>query len=86
MSLELANREKALVVPAAAVTMHEDRPCVLVAQDGKVVRKPVVPGIRSGDELEIVSGLGGDEAIIVAKGASITEGQAVEPVKAASAK
>jgi HlyD family secretion protein len=79
VSLEVAVHENALVVPAAAVTTHENRPCVLVARDGKALRKRVVPGIASGDELEIVSGLDGDEAIIVAKGASVSEGQAVEP-------
>jgi RND family efflux transporter MFP subunit len=86
VTLELAHHDAALVVPAATVTMHENLPCVFVAHEGKAVRKRVVPGIANGDEVEIVSGLAGDEAVISAKGASIADGQAIEPAAAVSAK
>jgi RND family efflux transporter MFP subunit len=79
--LDLAESQGAWVVPAAALASDGDGPFVLVVESNRATRKPVVPGIRSGDEIEIVSGIAGDEAIIVAKGASIAAGQTVEAVE-----
>jgi multidrug efflux pump subunit AcrA (membrane-fusion protein) len=46
--------------------------------EGEVVRTPIETGIRAGDEIEIVSGLKGDEQIIGVNAAAFREGQAVE--------
>ena len=46
--------------------------------EGLVVRTPIEIGIRAGDEIEIVSGLSGDEQIIGVNAAAFREGQTVQ--------
>jgi HlyD family secretion protein len=86
VTIDLAERENAVVVPAAAVVNQENRPWCFVVEDGKAVRKPVILGIKNGDEIEVASGLSGDEWVIQGKGASLTDGQAVDVVEATPAK
>ncbi len=86
VTIDLAERENAVVVPGAAVVIQDNRPWCFVLEEGKAVRKPVVVGIKSADEVEIASGLSGDEWVIQDKGASLTDGQAVELVEPAAVK
>ena len=46
-------------------------------QDGKAHRAPVTTGLQVGDEVEVVSGLSGDEPVVRAP-PPLTEGQPVE--------
>jgi multidrug efflux pump subunit AcrA (membrane-fusion protein) len=52
---------------------------VLVVENGRVVEKRVTTGRRSGDRLEILSGLAPGEQVIVRPGA-LAAGQAVTAV------
>ena len=54
--------------------------CHVIDTTGKVSRAPVRLGIQSGAEVEIQSGLTGDEHVIGANSAAFKEGQMVEVV------
>jgi membrane fusion protein (multidrug efflux system) len=55
-----------VVVPAAAIVREGDQTLVIVAgDDGKAHRKPVTPGLASGSEIEIRSGVTPGDQVIV---------------------
>jgi RND family efflux transporter MFP subunit len=55
-----------VVVPAAAIVREGDQTVVIVAgADGKAHRKPVTPGLASGSEVEIRSGVSAGDQVIV---------------------
>jgi len=68
----------ALVVPASAVVVFAGIEKVVGVKNGKAVERPVVTGRRSGDVVEIVSGLG-DGDLVVAKPGNLATGAAVVP-------
>ena len=73
--------EKAVVVPASALVTFAGVDKVLVVKDGKSLEKRVSTGRRDGDRIEIVSGLGAGEQVIVDPG-NLVGG---EPVSIANA-
>jgi RND family efflux transporter MFP subunit len=81
--LKVAERTDVLTLPKGAVLTAEGKSyCYTIApkddSKGEIVRTPIETGIRAGDEIEIVSGLTGDEQIIGVNAAAFREGQAVE--------
>lgn len=79
--LKVAERPEALVLPHAALWTAEDQTyCFLIDESGRVSRHPVSAGIRAGDEVEIVSGLSGEESLIGANPSAFRDGQRVEVV------
>lgn len=79
-------REGVLLVPGAAVRDATLRfPYVLSVEQGKVVRKDVVLGVRAGEQVEVVEGLEEGTEVIVGDGAALAVGQRVRgrpvPVK-----
>ena len=84
--LKAAVRENVLALPRAAVlTMDKVTFCHVIDTTGKVSRAPVRLGIQSGAEVEIQSGLTGNEHVIGANSAAFKEGQIVEVVVPPSA-
>ena len=86
VNIVLAEKENACIVPAAAVIDQDNGTWCLVAENGKAMRQGVTVGLKSGNEVEIVSGLGGEELVIQGKGASIAPGQAVELLETSKTK
>jgi RND family efflux transporter MFP subunit len=87
VTLQLDERADVWVVPAAAVATLENGTCSFAVENGKAIRKPVVPGLQAGGEIEIASGLTGSERLVLlGKGASLTDGQAVETEEAGATK
>lgn len=79
--IKVAERPNALALPHTALWAADGKTyCFTIDTEGKVVRKPVVAGIRAGDEIEIVSGLSGDEQVIGANPSAFREGQQIEVV------
>lgn len=79
--LKVAERQNALALPKSAVFTAEGQTyCCTIGADDKIVRTRIDTGIRAGDEIEIVSGLTGDEAIIGVNAPAFREGQQVEIV------
>jgi RND family efflux transporter MFP subunit len=88
--LKVAERPDALALPKGAVfTAEGNTYCFTITtneqdeSEGEVVRTPIEVGIRAGDDVEIVSGLSGDEQIIGLNASAFREGQKVqvEPAK-----
>jgi RND family efflux transporter MFP subunit len=82
VKLKLAERTGALSLPSSAVLSADDKPyCFTIGAESRVVETPLETGIRAGDDIEIVSGLTGDEQVIGANAAAFHAGQAVEVVE-----
>jgi RND family efflux transporter MFP subunit len=86
VSIVLAERPNALTVPAVAVVTQDNGSWCFVVEQGKAVRKPVGVGLKSGNDVEITSGLDERDLVIQAQGASLSDGQSVELVEAPPAK
>jgi RND family efflux transporter MFP subunit len=81
--VKVAERENALSLPKSAVMTAEGKSfCFTIDADGLVVRTPVETGVVAGDDIEIVSGLTGDEQVIGVNAAAFREGQQVEVAQA----
>lgn len=74
----LDERPDTLVLPIAAV-MREGRDafCCCV-ESGKIVRRPIQLGLRSGNEVEVISGIDSSHVVVMVRPESLREGQAVE--------
>jgi RND family efflux transporter MFP subunit len=74
----LHEQSDALVLPASALMYADNEDFCYGVENGKIVRRPVTAGIRSGGEVEIVSGLRESETIVLAQPSSLAPGQTVE--------
>lgn len=75
----------ALSLPRTAIVTHDKQTCCFAVDDQKRVRRlPVSLGLQAGPDVEIRTGLTGDERVISVNASAFREGQiveAVEPVK-----
>ncbi len=86
--IEIARRVDVLSLPKSAIGKQETGPFVLKIADNKIVKLPIKTGItavtHTGTDIEILSGLTGDELLIGANLAAYKDGQAVEVIVAKS--
>jgi RND family efflux transporter MFP subunit len=75
-----AEHTDALVLPASAVASDKGASYCFVVEEGKIARNPVTLGLRSGGEVEVASGLTGNEKVVRGNLSAYTLGQAVEAV------
>lgn len=73
-----AGTADSLSVPAAAVSLLGQMERVFVVTAGHARLRLVKTGPRTGDRVEIVSGLDAGEAVVLNPGAALRDGQAVE--------
>ncbi len=71
----------ALLAPASAVFIEKVSSSVFLLKDGKAVKTPVTMGFNDGKNIEILSGLQGEETLIVLTGLTLTDGQTVTAKK-----
>jgi HlyD family secretion protein len=71
-------RENALTLPVSAIVRDGSKAFVCCVNSGKIDRRPVELGLRSGDEIEIFSGLDEREWVVVTRPESLQQGQEVE--------
>jgi HlyD family secretion protein len=76
--IDLAEQADALVLPAAALVYEGGQAFCCVVEKKQIARRAVTTGLRSGDQVEILSGLAGDEVVVQARAESLSEGQPVE--------
>lgn len=77
--LKVAEHENALSLPKTAImTQGSQTSCWTVDAAGKVTRTSLTIGIRSGPDVEVLSGLSGSEEVIGVNPAAFREGQEVE--------
>jgi membrane fusion protein (multidrug efflux system) len=67
----------ALVVPAAALLDEDEQTTVYVVNNGQVTKRVVETGIREGDIIEILGGLGDNDNIVVVGHTGLREGSKV---------
>lgn len=77
VDLGLDTRQGALVLPVAAVLAEKSGPSVLVVREGKVEKIAVKLGVEEPRHVEIVSGLTGEEDVIVRGRELVKPGAAV---------
>jgi RND family efflux transporter MFP subunit len=75
--VNLAERKDVPTLPAASIFRDGSQSYCWCVEDGKAVRKPITPGIRVDEDVEIVSGLSEDEAVVRSSPAPLKQGQAV---------
>jgi RND family efflux transporter MFP subunit len=82
--LKVPGQTSSYLVPVSTLIFRSQGLQLAVVKDGSVVLTPVTPGHDFGEQIEIISGLKGDESLIVSPPDSIVTGQKVQVVKAAS--
>jgi RND family efflux transporter MFP subunit len=70
----LDKRENVLALPASAIRRHEGKVSCFSVDDGKLVEKSLQTGLTGGNDVEIVSGLDGDEDIVQKVTPTMAEG------------
>jgi RND family efflux transporter MFP subunit len=83
--LKVPGQTSSYLVPVSALIFRSQGLQVAVVKNGSAVLTPVTPGRDFGEQIEIVSGLKGDESLIVSPPDSIVSGQKVQVVQAAAA-
>jgi RND family efflux transporter MFP subunit len=82
--LKVPGQTSSYLVPVSTLIFRSQGLQLAVVKDGSVVLTPVTPGHDFGEQIEIISGLKGDESLIVSPPDSIVTGQKVQVVKATS--
>jgi RND family efflux transporter MFP subunit len=82
--LKVPGQSSAYLVPVSTLIFRSQGLQLAVVKNGSVVLTPVTPGRDFGEQIEIVSGLKGDESVVISPPDSIVSGQKVQVVKAAA--
>jgi membrane fusion protein, multidrug efflux system len=78
--LQLERHPDIIQVPDSAIGQSSTGDYVLAVHNGKLSRKEVDVGIRTGHLVEITKGLRGNEPVVAALDPSLTNGESVTPV------
>lgn len=80
VTFHIQRERPVLTVPTSALMFEANgKQVAIVTPDNKIHFQPIVPGSDFGTEIEIVSGLKGDEKVVANPGEQLTEGIAVSP-------
>jgi HlyD family secretion protein len=79
-NIRLEERADVLALPATAIAFDGHDAACWCVESGHVARKPIRIGLHVGDQVEILSGLTGDEVVVQRGVEALSEGQAVEVV------
>jgi HlyD family secretion protein len=77
LRLQVRQADDAVTVPASAVVNADGRDTVWVVRDGKAERVPVTLGVQGEDVVQVVSGVGAGQQIIVGGADQVSPGQTV---------
>lgn len=82
VDLTIAQKSDAMTLPRGAVAQQDGQSfCLIVGDDGVLIRKLVQIGIRSALEVEILDGLDGTESVVASNITAFKAGQAVARVE-----
>ncbi|MDZ4849939.1 MAG: efflux RND transporter periplasmic adaptor subunit [Pirellulaceae bacterium] len=76
-TITLDQRTDVVVLPITAILRKDETTHCCVVKDGKIEIRPIELGLRSGAEVEIVSGLQAGEIVVMARGDALVQGQSV---------
>jgi RND family efflux transporter MFP subunit len=79
-AIAVAEHPNALVLPTTAVLADKGQDFCLCVEGERLARRPVVVGLRLKSEVEIASGLQGDETVVRMNSPILAPGQPVEAV------
>ena len=85
VELLVGTREKALVVPEAALVPSLDQFSVYAVEDGRARLRPVRVGLRLPGKAEVLEGLAPDQPIVVSGTQKLVDGMKVAPAKPVAA-
>jgi HlyD family secretion protein len=77
VTITLDQRSDVMVLPLTAIIRKEEATGCCVVKDNKIEIRPIVLGLRSGPEVEILSGLQPGEVVVMARGEGLKDGQPV---------
>ena len=77
-TIERERRDNALVIPVSAMFNRNNESFVGCVVAGKIELIPVHAGLRSGQEVEVTSGLDDNSVVVTTRADSLTQGQPVE--------
>ena len=67
--------------PLSAIVREGKQAFCWVVKDGRAARTPITLGLQVGTDVEVVSGLKGDELVVQSQAGSLQEGQPVAVVQ-----
>ena len=68
---------EAMVIPTQAIVEEDEQTSVYVVSNGEVTRRRIETGIESDGRIEVLSGLAGDEQIVVVGQSTLRDGSKV---------
>jgi RND family efflux transporter MFP subunit len=74
----LTERPQVIALALAAIVRSDKQAFCYCVDRGQIARRPLVLGLATAEEAEVVSGLSGEEEVVQSQVASLREGQAVE--------
>jgi len=80
VTLQLERHPDVIQVPDSVIGESSQGNYVLAVQDGKLSKKKITVGIRTGHIVEITKGLNGDEKLVAALDPSLSDGESVTAV------
>lgn len=73
-----AERADVLSLPQTAVVRNGEQAFCCLVDQGKIKRMPIVLGLQTPEDVEVLSGLNGEEMVVAQRAESLQEGQSVE--------
>lgn len=83
VTILLDQRDEVLVIPVSALVREMEQTFVCLVQDGKIERRPIELGLRSGPDVEVLSGLTTSDKIVLKGANTLLPGQQVETIPSA---
>jgi len=80
VSILLAQRNDVLTLPTTAIIREGMDAFCFIVNGGKLTKRPVQIGLRSGNEVEISTGLEGTESVVMVNVGSLRDGQLVDVI------
>lgn len=82
--IELDRREDALTLPVTAIVRNGEETYCCSVVSGKIERPRIQLGLRSGPDVEVLSGIDETSVVVLVRGDSLKVGQAVEVIGSGS--
>jgi RND family efflux transporter MFP subunit len=80
VDIRLEQHDNVLTLPTTAIVRDGGTTYCCCIESGKIDRKKVELGLRSGADVEVLSGLSADQLVVLARADSLVQGQAVEVI------
>jgi RND family efflux transporter MFP subunit len=80
LRLGIERKEQALLIPLEAVVMEKTNAFAYTVQDNKAVKRPIKVGFKDTKSVEVLEGVGLNDAVILAEQLKLTDGDAVRVV------